>query len=262
MEDRKGRRLGINRVLFYQALSRRTLANEAALHDLLFRSQHGGRVQTVNLHHLQLCDEHALFRAATAEATHFTADGWPVVLLFSAFGRRVGRVTGSDLVDRLASDSFPGVKRVALYGATQDVGDEFSRLLERQSCKVVVRRHDDAVAWRALEEAQRCLMASVDLVLVAVSPPRGEVFAASLHSAAPALRIVGVGGAVDMTVGAQHRPPAILGAMGLEWAGRLAADPKRLWRRYIASGLPFFVRVLLPSAAVAAARRLGRATSR
>ena len=44
--------------------------------------------------------------------------------------------------------------------------------------------------------------------------------------------MLGVGAAFDFHAGEVKQAPPILQRMGLEWAFRLAMEPKRLWRRY------------------------------
>ncbi len=41
------------------------------------------------------------------------------------------------------------------------------------------------------------------------------------------------GAAMDYVAGAAYIPPRWSGRVGLEWVFRLAAEPKRLWRRYL-----------------------------
>ena len=45
--------------------------------------------------------------------------------------------------------------------------------------------------------------------------------------------VMGVGGAVDILGGVRRRAPGWMQRLGLEWAYRLAQDPRRLARRYI-----------------------------
>jgi exopolysaccharide biosynthesis WecB/TagA/CpsF family protein len=54
-----------------------------------------------------------------------------------------------------------------------------------------------------------------------------------------------VGAALEFLTGEQTRAPRFLQQMHLEWAHRLATNPRRLWRRYLVEGLkifPIFVR--------------------
>lgn len=49
--------------------------------------------------------------------------------------------------------------------------------------------------------------------------------------AAPML--IGVGAAFDFHAGVVSQAPSWMQASGLEWAYRLAHEPRRLWRRYL-----------------------------
>ena len=44
--------------------------------------------------------------------------------------------------------------------------------------------------------------------------------------------LIGVGAAFDFHAGRVRQAPPILQRAGLEWAFRLAMEPRRLWRRY------------------------------
>jgi N-acetylglucosaminyldiphosphoundecaprenol N-acetyl-beta-D-mannosaminyltransferase len=44
--------------------------------------------------------------------------------------------------------------------------------------------------------------------------------------------MLGVGAAFDFHAGCVTQAPAFLQRIGMEWAFRLAMEPKRLWRRY------------------------------
>ena len=50
---------------------------------------------------------------------------------------------------------------------------------------------------------------------------------------------MGVGGAVDILGGVRKRAPRWLQRLGLEWAFRLAQDPRRLARRYLVGNTHF-----------------------
>lgn len=55
--------------------------------------------------------------------------------------------------------------------------------------------------------------------------------------------MLGVGAAFDFLAGVKPQAPAWMQRMGLEWAFRLATEPRRLWRRY-AYHNPRFVALL------------------
>lgn len=71
--------------------------------------------------------------------------------------------------------------------------------------------------------------------------------------------LVGVGAAFDFHAGIVPQAPSVLQESGLEWAYRLAHEPRRLWRRYLRYNPRFvlaFVRQLV------AHRRAGDAGAR
>jgi N-acetylglucosaminyldiphosphoundecaprenol N-acetyl-beta-D-mannosaminyltransferase len=55
--------------------------------------------------------------------------------------------------------------------------------------------------------------------------------------------LVGVGAAFDLLAGTLAQAPVWMRRNGLEWAFRLAVEPRRLWRRYLVNGPRFAVRV-------------------
>ncbi len=57
--------------------------------------------------------------------------------------------------------------------------------------------------------------------------------------------MLGVGAAFDMIAGKVAVAPRWMQRGGLEWAFRLASDPRRLWRRYARHNARFVALVLL-----------------
>ena len=53
--------------------------------------------------------------------------------------------------------------------------------------------------------------------------------------------MIGVGAAFDFHAGVKTRAPEWMQRNGLEWAYRLWQEPKRLWKRYLFTNLPFLV---------------------
>ncbi|WP_328858761.1 WecB/TagA/CpsF family glycosyltransferase [Williamsia herbipolensis] len=81
--------------------------------------------------------------------------------------------------------------------------------------------------------------AQPDLVWIALGTPKQD-FAASRISAEAGVMCLAVGAAFDFVAGTVQEAPPVLSRLGLEWAFRLAAEPRRLWRRYLI-GIPLFV---------------------
>ena len=71
-----------------------------------------------------------------------------------------------------------------------------------------------------------------DVVWVGIGVPKQEKWMAAMRSRLSAPVLVGVGAAFDFHAGTVPQAPPRLQKMGLEWAYRLAREPRRLWRRY------------------------------
>jgi N-acetylglucosaminyldiphosphoundecaprenol N-acetyl-beta-D-mannosaminyltransferase len=56
-----------------------------------------------------------------------------------------------------------------------------------------------------------------------------------------------VGAAFDFLAGEKVRAPQWMQNRGLEWLHRLAAEPRRLWKRYLTTNITFLWLVFLSS---------------
>ncbi|MFM2125986.1 MAG: hypothetical protein RL328_2437 [Acidobacteriota bacterium] len=56
--------------------------------------------------------------------------------------------------------------------------------------------------------------------------------------------MLGVGAAFDFLAGVKAQAPRWIQGLGLEWAFRLATEPRRLWRRYLKQNPRFAVLAL------------------
>ena len=79
-----------------------------------------------------------------------------------------------------------------------------------------------------------------DLVWIGLSTPKQERWMAEFRGRLDAPVLLGVGAAFDIHAGLLRQAPPLLQRAGLEWAYRLAVEPRRLWRRYLKNN-PRFV---------------------
>jgi N-acetylglucosaminyldiphosphoundecaprenol N-acetyl-beta-D-mannosaminyltransferase len=95
-----------------------------------------------------------------------------------------------------------------------------------------------------------------DVVWVGIGVPKQEKWMAEMRPTLKAPVLIGVGAAFDFHAGLVPQAPSWMQEVGLEWAYRLAREPRRLWRRYMRYN-PRFVHAF---ARQLAAHRRGRAT--
>lgn len=228
----------------------RIVGSADALRERL--SQSGRRrIVTVNLFELHHYVHYPAHRALIDSADLWTADGWPIVRALATTGVTVDRVTGSGLcADLLTLPADAGLRRIAVLGSEDHIVEAFAdRLADRG--REVVYRHTGARAEWTGDDVRGPLRASdPELVLVAVGTPHGIEVAAQLEPVLPRSSVIAVGAGVGLAVGMERRASPRVQRLQLEWAWRMATDPRRLTRRYLLQCAP-----LLPTL-LAAARSL------
>lgn len=83
------------------------------------------------------------------------------------------------------------------------------------------------------QAAARVAAARAELVLVGFGAPKQEVWAHRFRAALGPAVAVACGAGIDFLAGRVRRAPPWVSKAGLEWAFRLAMEPRRLWRRYL-----------------------------
>jgi N-acetylglucosaminyldiphosphoundecaprenol N-acetyl-beta-D-mannosaminyltransferase len=178
-------------------------------------------------------------------------DGMPNVWLGrAATGRPVERVAGPDLMPLLLARSGRTGHRHYFYGGAAGVPEQ---LAER--CRAAFPGLHVAGTYsppfRSLTAAEEAAVAAridaarPDVVWVGLSTPKQERWMARFRPRLGAPVLIGVGAAFDLLAGLTTRAPAWMQRSGLEWAYRLANDPRRLWRRYLTHIPPFVVHAAL-----------------
>lgn len=181
-----------------------------------------------------------------------TPDGQPVrwaLNLLHRAGLR-DRVYGPTLTRRVVARVAADGLGVFLYGSTPAT---LARLRDALPAGVVAGALPSrfaAVDAAALDDIASAIRASgAGIVLVGLGCPRQERFVHAMRSRLD-VPLLAVGAAFDYLAGTQHEPPGPVQRAGLQWLWRLAAEPRRLWRRYVLLN-PVFV-------ALVVAQRLGR----
>lgn len=146
---------------------------------------------------------------------------------------KVPHRTSADLVVPLVLASCPGA-RVAIIGGVAEADDErrraISRLLGSQST-IVASLHGYADRETFSRFADELASLGCNLVLVGMGAATQEQHAMRLQAALPHGLIMTCGGYLDQLVLGDYYPRWAY-PLRLNWAVRLAKEPRRLWRRY------------------------------
>lgn len=216
----------------------------AELQDLVARLvQMNGKavIANHNLHSLYLFHRQAQLRDFYAESDWTHIDGMPIVFLARLFGYPATsdhRVTYADWFPVLMESAAAEQWRVYYLGSAPGVAERGAELLRSKHPQLQIRTRDGYFnAQRGSAENEAILHDIADyqpqLLLVGMGMPRQELWIHANRSNLCANVIFPAGAAMDYVAGAVRTPPRWAGRMGLEWAFRLFAEPRRLWHRYL-----------------------------
>jgi N-acetylglucosaminyldiphosphoundecaprenol N-acetyl-beta-D-mannosaminyltransferase len=205
-----------------------------------------GQHMALNTAKLVAVQDDDVLRCAVNEAALVTADGQGVVWAARLLGHPLPeRVTGIDLMGRLLSVAAERGYRVYILGARAEVLERALSVLRERHPGLAVTGRDgyftDAETTAVCEQIRR---AHAQLLFVAMSSPRKEIF---LHDHGRELDVpfvMGVGGAIDVLAGRTRRAPLRWQRAGLEWLYRLLQEPRRMCGRYARSNTRLAVMVL------------------
>jgi len=173
------------------------------------------------------------------EAGMVTPDGMPLVFMARRLGfKPVSRVYGPDLMRRLTEISALKGYRQFYYGGGPGLADQLAATLKARYPTLPVAGTVTPPFRPLTPEEDEAMIARInaaapDIVWVGLSTPKQEFWMASHVGRLNASVLVGVGAAFDFLAGTKAQAPAWMQRSGLEWAYRLAHEPRRLWRRYL-----------------------------
>jgi len=185
-----------------------------------------------------------------------TADGMPLVWASRILGCPLKeRVTGADLVPRLAVSATGKNQSLYFLGGQGEVGQRAAEALKKRIPGMIIAGVDAPFVHIAGEELthaeeddsdviRRINEANPDILLVAFGNPKQEAWFHRNRYRLKAGVTIGIGGTFEFITGAVSRAPLWMQKSGLEWIYRLTQDPKRLWKRYVIGLFKFSVMIL------------------
>ena len=205
----------------------------------------------VNIHALNLAHAQPWLRDFFNNATLAYCDGFGVLLGARLAGLSLRhRSTPPDWISSLAGGCAANALRIFLLGGQPGVAEGAAAALLRehpdlQICGVHHGFFDPRQGSAENQELVRTINEQgAHLLLVGMGMPLQEKWLAENWSQLNLNVALPVGALLDYLSGTKRRPPAWMAQHGLEWAGRLYREPRRLWRRYLL-GIPHFFYLIL-----------------
>jgi len=205
----------------------------------------GAYVCLTNVHTTVESQRSPALRRAADGAFLSVPDGMPLVWILRRRGHvRTEKVTGIEYIPLVASAGGDAQVRDFFYGGAPGIAERAARRLERlvPGVQDVGAKSPPYVPLEALsvedlrEELERT---KPHILWVGLGAPKQELWMAKISKALAVPMMIGVGAAFDYLADTKPAAPTVLRHVGLEWAFRLAAEPRRLWRRYLFGNASF-----------------------
>lgn len=210
------------------------------------KSRESRVVCVANVHMLMEAHQHPEFRQVLDRADLVAPDGMPLVWMMRWQGvPNQDRLAGLDIFFALCQRAQAEGISIYFLGSTADTLTRIDERLRLDFPRLRIAGLESPPFRPLSEEEDQALIERVNasgagLVFVALGCPKQE-FWMDAHRGRISSVMVGLGGAFPVYAGIHMRAPLWLRRAGLEWVFRLMQEPKRLWKRYWHTNLPFIM---------------------
>jgi N-acetylglucosaminyldiphosphoundecaprenol N-acetyl-beta-D-mannosaminyltransferase len=216
---------------------------EEQLLDSLARPDEPLVLAFVNSHAMNSAATSREFFDAVMSADLVLRDGIGMQILLSLLHQPPGlNLNGTDLIPRIMR-RYAG-RPIALFGTREPYLGQAEAVVVRElapgSTCITANGFLDTASYVRLAATHK-----PSLIVLAMGMPRQEEVASMLRAALSFPCLIVCGGAIiDFLGGKIPRAPRWMRRAGLEWAFRLALEPRRLFRRYVIGNPVFIARTL------------------
>jgi exopolysaccharide biosynthesis WecB/TagA/CpsF family protein len=225
-------------------------ASETEVLDWLFARLNSGLqtcVHYLNAHCSNVAAMDSNYRAALSKSDLILPDGVGVSVSARLHGERLAAsVSFTDFIPLACRRLADLGGSVFLLGGRPGVAETAAENLVR-SCpglRIAGTHHGYFGEDQDQKVLQLINKSAAQMLLVAMGPPRQELWLNRMRSSLYPGLAFGVGGLFDFLSGRIPRAPIALQAIGMEWFYRLYQEPRRMWRRYLLGNPLFLARSL------------------
>ncbi len=211
----------------------------------------GHRLQTsvafLNAHCVNVAYRDVGYRVALEKMGRVYADGIGMRIAAGVAGAELqDNVNGTDLFPVLCREAAHAGVSLYLLGAREGIAAAAGQRMSTATTGLkIAGTHHGYIASPEMEEAAIAAInaSGAGILLVALGVPQQERWIARNRHRLDVPVVLGVGGLFDYYSGRIQRAPLMLRKVGLEWAWRLAIEPRRLARRYVLGNAVFLARL-------------------
>lgn len=156
------------------------------------------------------------------------------------------RVAGIDLMENLVQLAarknykifFFGAKESIVKGVVETYTNKFgSGIIAGYRNGYFIENEEEEIAGQIADS-------KADILFVAITSPKKEIFLNRHKEIIQVPFIMGVGGSFDVVSGLVKRAPKWMQKAGLEWLYRTIQEPRRMWKRYLVGNSKFIYLIL------------------
>ena len=203
-------------------------------------------VALVNAHTLNLAHENHEYREVLRGASLVLRDGVGVRWALKRKGALpLHNFVGTDFLPDFCRCTANRGYRLFLLGSKPGVAQSAAENLKSMSGGIVIAGHHHGYFPRQQDDRiiSHINAMEPDVLLVAMGNPQQELWIAHNLSRLKAPVCIGVGALFDYLSSQLPRAPQWMRKANMEWVFRLAAEPGRLWKRYLIGNGKFILRV-------------------
>ena len=188
-----------------------------------------------------------VLRRSVLDADIINADGQAVVWASKFLGKALPeRVAGIDLMLNLIDLAYRKGYKCYFLGAKEEVVKKNVDIFSEKYSKDIIAGYRNGY-FNDDEEtdiAENIGCSGAQMLFVAISSPKKEIFVNKYKSIINVPFVMGVGGSFDVVAGVTRRAPKWMQRIGLEWFFRFIQEPRRMWKRYLVGNSKFIWLVL------------------
>jgi len=199
----------------------------------------------INAHCCNVMAKYPAYADAVRDADALLPDGIGVELAGKMTGQTLtANLNGTDLVPALAARAAELGRSIYLFGGAPGTAEAAAKALTDATPGLKIAGTRDGFAGA---EDPNAVIADInisgaDIVVVATGVPMQELWIDRYADRLGASLCLGVGASLDFLAGNVARAPKPIRKAKMEWMWRLAMEPKRMAKRYLAGNLTFLAR--------------------
>ena len=202
-----------------------------------------------NLHHVVVnaaklvnAQKDPELKASIVECDIINADGQSIVWAARFLNMYLPeRVAGIDLMDNLVGLAARQNYKIFFLGAKEEVVTKVVNIYSEKYNPGIIAGFRNGYFGKDEEMgiARQINESKADILFVAMSSPKKEIFLNKYKEVMNVPFIMGVGGSFDVVSGKVKRAPVWMQDICLEWFYRTMQEPGRMWKRYLTTNVAF-----------------------